>query len=278
MTFEAITTRAMDVPDQKVHNRVPLVTWGFWVVKLLAVTVGETFADLLAADLGLGLTNTAYLMSAVLIVMLFLQFDQRRYIPWTYWVTVVLVSIVGTLITDKLVDDFGVALSTTTMIFGLGLAATFAAWYTVERSLSIHTIFTFRREAFYWMTILMTFALGTSAGDQAAEALGFGYFNTSVMYGAVIAVITFAHFKFGLNGILAFWLAYILTRPAGASLGDWLSQPVDATGLGLGTVGTSLIFLTAIGATIIYMTVTKDGEEKINDLQGYDRFHGRDEG
>jgi uncharacterized membrane-anchored protein len=243
------------------HNRVPIPTWDFWIVKLLAVTVGETFADLIAADMGLGLTNTTILMGAILAGLLVMQFAQRRYIPVWYWLTVVFVSIEGTLITDKLVDDMGVTLGTTTVVFGMALAATFAVWYMVEKTLSIHNVTNFRREAFYWLAILLTFALGTSAGDQAAEAMGMGYLPAALMYAAVIAVVTACYYVFKLNAIFAFWAAYIITRPAGASLGDWLSQPADATGLGLGTTLTSVIFLVLIGLTIYYMTLTKDGDE-----------------
>lgn len=150
-------------------------------------------------------------------------------------------------------------------MFAGALAATFAIWYAVEKTLSIHSIYTFRREAFYWLAIVFTFALGTSAGDQLAEGLGAGYLLSGIMYGFVIAVIAGLFYTGKMNSILAFWLAYIVTRPMGASFGDFLSQPVANGGLGLGTIITSLIFFAAIGATVMYMTRSKDGLERVRE-------------
>src|SRR5882724_10728057 len=215
-------------------NKVPAVTVEFWLIKLLAVTVGETAADYMNLDLGLGLSNTSWLLTAVLIAALMLQFAQRKYVPWIYWVAVVLISVVGTLVTDNLVDNFGVSLEATTVAFSLALAVTFAVWYAVERTLSIHTIHTTRREAFYWLAILFTFALGTAAGDLTAEGFGLGYFSTGLIFAAIIGVIAGAYFFGVIDSVLAFWLAYILTRPVGASLGDLFSQPPRYGGLGSG--------------------------------------------
>ncbi len=241
-------------------NRVPRVTVDFWLIKLVAVTTGETAADYLAVNMGFGLTATSIFMSAVLIAALVVQFSQRRYVPWSYWLAVVLISVVGTLVTDNLVDNFGVALETTTIVFTVLLVVTFALWYLSEKTLSIHLIFTFRREAFYWLAILFTFALGTAAGDLVAEAIGFGYLTTAIIFGAVIAVVTAGYYLMNVNAILAFWLAYIFTRPLGASFGDLLSQPLEYGGLGLGTIVTSLIFLAMIIATVIYMTLRYEPE------------------
>ena len=246
---------------EKVYNRVPKVTTDFWIVKLLAVTVGETAADLLSVDLGLGLSATSAIMTGFLIAILIIQFSQRRYVPAIYWLAVVAVSVVGTLLTDKLVDDFGVSLEIATIAFSIALAATFYAWYSVEKTLSIHTIYTLRREAFYWLAILLTFAVGTAAGDLVAESLGLGYFPAMLLYFGVIAVIAGSYYLFGMNSVLAFWLAYIFTRPLGASLGDYLAQPVDDTGLGFGTITTSAIFLGLIVVFITYMMLSRDGEE-----------------
>ena len=173
----------------------------------------------------------------------------------------VLISIVGTLVTDNLVDNFGVPLWTTTIIFTVALAATFAVWYNSEKTLSIHSIFTNSREAFYWLAILFTFALGTAAGDLVAEYFGLGYMATGVLFGMVIASLSFGYFVLGLDAILAFWLVYILTRPLGASFGDFLSQPKEYGGLALGTIITSVIFLSAIAAIVAYMSFTHEGEE-----------------
>ena len=246
------------------YNRVPSVTVDFWLIKLMAVTVGETAADYLSVHLGLGLPATSLIMSGFLVAALMLQFAQRRYVPLPYWLAVVLISVVGTLISDNLADNLGVPLATTSIIFATALTVTFVVWYICERTLSIHTIYTTRREAFYWLVILFTFALGTSAGDLAAEGLGLGYFQAGLAYSAVIAVIAVAYYGFRLNGILAFWLAYILTRPMGASFGDYFAQPHANGGLGLGTTITSLGFLGCIAAIVIYMSVTKEGLEGAN--------------
>lgn len=244
-------------------NRVPKVTVDFWFIKLMAVTMGETAADYLAKNMGLGLTGTALLMSAVLGVALFFQFAQKKYIPSFYWTAVVLISIVGTLITDCLLDVFGVPLITTTIIFTVILAATFAIWYAAEKTLSIHSIFTTRREIYYWLAILFTFSLGTAAGDMVAERFSLGYLATGLLFAAIVGSFAIGYYVLKLNGILMFWLAYIFTRPLGASFGDLLSQPKDYGGLGLGTVITSVIFLTAIIAIVTYMSLTHEGEEKL---------------
>lgn len=238
-------------------NKVPEVTVYFWLIKILCTTVGETAADLLSDTAGLGLGLTTIIVGVLLIGALYVQFRSTRYVPLTYWVTVVLISIVGTLITDYLVEKQNVALLTTTILFAIGLAATFAVWYASERTLSIHSIVTVRREAFYWLAILFTFALGTSAGDYIAEQLNLGYWKSALMFGGVIALIAIAFFQFNLNAVGAFWGAYILTRPLGASIGDYLSQPRDEGGLGLGTTVTSIVFLAAILALVLYLTVTR---------------------
>lgn len=241
-------------------NRVPQVTASFWLIKLLAVTVGETAADYLAINLGYGLTATTWAMTAVLAVVLVLQFAQKRYVPWAYWLAVVMVSIVGTLITDSMVDTWDIALVTSTTFFATILALTFIGWQATEHTLSIHTIYTTRREAFYWLAILFTFSLGTAAGDLVSEQLDTGYLLAGLLFAAIVAAIGVAYFAGRLNGVLAFWLAYILTRPVGASFGDLLSQPTEYGGLGLGTTGTSLIFLGAIAATVLYMTISGAGK------------------
>jgi uncharacterized membrane-anchored protein len=238
-------------------NKVPEVTLYFWVIKILATTVGETAADFLNTNLSFGLTNTTYVMSAILAAVLVAQFRLRLYVPSVYWLAVVLISVVGTLITDNLVDNFGVALSTTSIAFGAALAVTFAVWYAYEKTLSIHTIVTSRREAFYWLAVLFTFALGTAAGDLVAEKLNAGFLNSALMFAGAIALVYFAHVKFKLNAILAFWIAYILTRPLGASIGDYLSQPTADGGLGLGTTVTSVIFLATILSVVVFLSITK---------------------
>jgi uncharacterized membrane-anchored protein len=238
-------------------NKVPEVTMYFWVIKILATTVGETAADFLNTNLHFGLTGTSLVMGSLLLVVLVFQFRSRKYEPGIYWLAVVLISVVGTLITDNLTDNFGVPLPTSTIAFAIALAVTFAVWFANERTLSIHTIVTTRREGFYWLAILFTFALGTAAGDLAAEHLNLGYFLSAVMFAAVIAAVAVAHLRFKVNAVLAFWIAYILTRPLGASLGDFLSQAPADGGLGLGTTGTSALFLAAILSLVAYLSITR---------------------
>lgn len=243
------------------YNRVPRPTPDFWLVKLMAVTMGETAADYLNVQLGLGLSATSLLMSVVLVAALVWQFSRKRYSPAPYWLAVVLISVVGTLITDNLVDNFHVPLIVTTVVFAAALVATFVAWFRVEGTLSIHTIYTGRREAFYWLAILLTFALGTAAGDLVAEQFALGYLATGILFGLIIVSLSIGYFALGLDEILAFWLVYILTRPLGASFGDLLSQPTQYGGMGLGTIVTSAIFLAAIVSIVIYMSVKKEGTE-----------------
>jgi uncharacterized membrane-anchored protein len=238
-------------------SKVPEVTLYFWIIKILATTIGETAADFLNTNLHLGLTGTTFVMGGLLIVALFFQFRLRRYVPSVYWLAVVLISVVGTLITDNLTDNFGVSLWTTTILFAIALMATFIAWYSSERTLSIHSIFTTKREAFYWLTVLFTFALGTAAGDLVAEGLDIGYWKSALMFAGLIGLVTLAHFYAKLNVIVAFWVAYILTRPLGASIGDFLSQDRDAGGLALGTLTTSGIFLIAILSVVAFLSVTR---------------------
>jgi uncharacterized membrane-anchored protein len=247
-------------------NKVPEVTAIFWIIKILSTTVGETGADYLAVHVGLGSTVTAAIMVCFLALALILQLRAWRYIPWIYWLTVVLVSVVGTQITDLLTDKLEVSLYVSTVVFACALAATFAIWYRIERTLSIRTIVTVRRELFYWGAILVTFALGTAAGDLATEALGLGFQLGVMVFGGLIALIAFA-WHLGANPVLSFWLAYILTRPLGASLGDLLSQSRNYGGVGLGTIYTSIAFLTVIVALVTWVTFEGDQTSKANPVR-----------
>lgn len=238
-------------------NRVPDVTPAFWLIKLTAVTMGETAADFLAVNLGLGLGTTTLLMTAVLVVAILWQFGQRAYVPVSYWLSVVLISVVGTLITDNMTDALHIPLITSTIGFAVALGLTFAIWWLLERTLSIHAVFSLRREVFYWLAILFTFALGTAVGDLISETFGVGFAATGVLFGLIIASLAFGYFAFGLDGIWTFWLCYIFTRPLGASFGDLLAQPAEYGGLGLGTIVTSLVFLAIIAATVGVMTIKR---------------------
>jgi uncharacterized membrane-anchored protein len=250
-----INPKATTVPQML--NKVPEVSLVFWLIKIMSTTVGETGADYLAVHVGLGTTVTGAIMACLLAVALVVQLRKCHYVPWIYWLTVVLVSVVGTQITDALTDKLDVSLYASTAAFAVALAVTFAVWFAVERTLSIHTIVTTRREGFYWTAILFTFALGTAAGDLATEALGLGFNLGVIVFGAMIAVIAVAYY-FGANAVLTFWLAYILTRPLGASLGDLLSQSRTYGGLGWGTIYTSLVFLSAIVALVVWTTLSRE--------------------
>jgi uncharacterized membrane-anchored protein len=243
-------------------NKVPQVTIWFWVIKVLSTTVGETVADFLSG-LGLGLQGTTVVMSVALVAALAWQFRTRAYVPAVYWLTVVLVSVVGTLVTDNLTDALGVPLELSTAVFAVALAATFAVWYRAERTLSIHSIVTVRREAFYWLAVLVTFALGTAVGDLVDERLGVGYWPTALVVALLLAAVTAGHLVLGANAVLTFWIAYVLTRPLGASLGDGLAQPHADGGLELGTTWTSVLFLAAILAVVTSLSVTRYDQDRV---------------
>jgi uncharacterized membrane-anchored protein len=252
------TTQTAASIGRRMFNKVPEVTLFFWLIKIMCTTVGETAADYLNTNLGFGLTNTTYIAGALLIVLLAAQFRLRRYVPTVYWALVVVISVFGTLITDNLSDHYNVPLTTTTPIFAGILAVVFAIWWGVERTLSIHSIVTRRRETFYWLAILFTFALGTAAGDLVAEKADLGYAVSIAIFAGAIAIVAIAHYAFKVNAVLSFWLAYILTRPLGASIGDEMSQHDHKYGgLNLGTTGTSYIFLSCILLLVVYLSVTK---------------------
>jgi len=243
---------------RKMLNKVPEVTLFFWIIKIMCTTVGETAADYLNVNLGFGLTNTTYITGALLAVLLATQFSLKRYVPGVYWSVVVVISVFGTLITDNMTDAYSVPLATSTAVFTVILAAVFGIWYAFERTLSIHSIVTTRREAFYWLAILFTFALGTAAGDLVAEQFTVGYAISIALFAGAIAVVAFGHYVVKLDPVLTFWLAYILTRPLGASIGDEMSQSSHKFGgLGLGTTGTSYVFLGCIFALVAFLTYTK---------------------
>ena len=249
-SFEAVKTGRM------LLSKVPEVTVWFWVIKILCTTVGESFADWINMTLGVGLIPTALIFTVVLAAVLGWQLSLNRYVPFVYWLTVVVLSVTGTLYTDILTDNLGVPLALSTTVFAAILALVFGVWYARERTLSIHSIVTRPRESFYWLAVLVTFALGTAAGDWILELTGWGP-GTSVLLPAALIVAIVIGWRLGANAVLSFWLAYILTRPLGANLGDWLGLPQDQQGLGLGVALTSVIFLTAILATVLYLTRTR---------------------
>jgi uncharacterized membrane-anchored protein len=243
-------------PVQARLSKVPEITIWFWVIKILCTTVGESFADYINTALGVGLVATAVIFIVVTAVVLAVQIRLRRYRPGAYWLTVVEMSITGTLCTDLLTDQAGVPLWISSAVFSAVLAVVFTIWFTRERTLSIHSIVTVPREAFYWLAVLVTFALGTALGDWTLELTGWGP-GLSVLLPLVLIGTVTALWRFGANPVLAFWIAYILTRPLGANIGDWLGLTPGEGGLGLGTFTTSIIFLAPILATVVYLTISK---------------------
>ena len=237
-------------------SKVPEITIWFWVIKILCTTVGESFADFINVALGVGLVATAVIFAVVTAVVLAVQMSLRRYHPGAYWLTVVVMSITGTLCTDLLTDQAGVPLWVSASVFSAMLAVVFTIWFIKERTLSIHSIVTKPREAFYWLAVLVTFALGTALGDWTLELTGWGP-GISILLPLVLIGIVTALWRFGANPVLAFWIAYILTRPLGANIGDWLGLTADEGGLGLGTLMTSIIFLAAILGTVVYLSISK---------------------
>ncbi len=237
--------------------KVPEITAYFWIIKVLSTTVGETFADFLSTTLGFGLNGTSVVMFIVLMIALVVQFKTKKYTPAAYWFTVVLTSITGTLITDNLTDNLGISLIASSIVFSIFLTIAFVLWQRSEKTLSIHSIDTPRREGFYWATILLTFALGTATGDLVAERLALGYGWSFWLFVVIISLVALVmHYKI-IGTVLAFWAVYVLTRPLGASIGDFLSQDKKAGGLSWGTTTTSLVFLSVILLAVIFLTLTK---------------------
>ena len=237
-------------------SKVPEITIWFWIIKILCTTVGESFADYINMALGVGLVATAIIFTVVTVIVLAVQLRLTRYRPAAYWLTVVVLSITGTLYTDILTDQAGVPLAVSSAVFAVALAVVFGIWFARERTLSIHSIVTRPREAFYWVAVLVTFALGTALGDWTLELTGWGP-GLSILLPLVLIGIVTALWRYGANPVLTFWIAYILTRPLGANIGDWLGLTPAEGGIGLGTFTTSLIFVAAILATVIYLTVSK---------------------
>src|SRR5947209_3087101 len=251
-----MTTTATATGVRRMLNKVPEVTVYFWIIKVLCTTVGESFADYVNETLGFGLTRTTLAFSAALAVALVAQFRLRRYVPAVYWLTVVLISVVGTLLTDELTDGRHVPLWISTTVFAVALAAVFAVWYAREHTLSIHSIVTTPRESFYWLTVLVTFALGTAAGDWTLELTGWGPGPSVLLPAGLIAAI-FVAWRLGAGPVLCFWLAFILTRPLAVNIGDSLRSSHADGGQGLGTLWTSILFLAAILVTVVHLSITK---------------------
>jgi len=247
--------------------RVPEITIWFWIIKALSTALGESTSDYLvhAIDpvvaVGIGFVG--------FVAALALQLSRRRYIAWAYWLAVVMVGIFGTMAADVLHVGFHVPYVASALLYAVVLAAVFVTWQRTEGTLSVHTIDTTRRELFYWAAVVSTFALGTAVGDLTAITLGLGYFGSAILYAAVIGGIAVARARFGLNAIVAFWAAYVVTRPLGASVADWLAKAPSAGGLGFGGGPVSLVLASAIAVLVAYLSVTRI------DVQPVDRLDPR---
>lgn len=237
---------------QRFLRKVPEITIIFWIVKLLTTAIGESTSDFLVFKINPYVAVS--LGGAGFVIALWLQFSIRRYVPWVYWLTVTMVAIFGTMAADVLHIQFGVPYVISTICFALALAVVFIAWQKSEKTLSIHSINTRRREVFYWAAVLATFALGTAAGDMTAVTLGWGYFSSGLLFTGLIAIPALGYWRFGMNEIFAFWFAYILTRPLGASFADWAGKSRGVGGLGLGDGPVSFTLAVLIIGFVVYMT------------------------
>jgi uncharacterized membrane-anchored protein len=234
--------------------KVPEITVSFWIVKLLSTAMGEATSDFLVFQIN---PYVAVVLGCLgLVGALLLQLLVRRYIPWVYWLAVVMVAVFGTMAADVAHVVLGIPYVVSTAGFAAALACIFIIWHRSEKTLSIHSISRGRRECFYWATVMATFALGTAAGDLTAATLGLGYFASIVLFGVLFALPGLAYWLFGLNEIMAFWFAYIVTRPLGASIADWLGKPYLG-GLGLGDARISLVLTILIIVLVGYLTVTR---------------------
>jgi len=245
-------------------SKVPEVTAFFWIVKALTTAMGESTSDFLVHTL---VPEIAVVLGGIaLVIALYIQFGKDRYVPWAYWLAVAMVGVFGTMAADVLHVGLGVPYIVSTVFYAIVLAVVFRVWFVSEGTLSIHSITTPRRELFYWAAVLATFALGTAAGDLTAVTFGLGYFGSILLFAAIIAIPALGYFRFGMNSILAFWFAYVVTRPVGASVADWLAVSSARGGLALGTGPVSLVLAAAIAGFVSYLA--KTGKDTPPDQDG----------
>jgi uncharacterized membrane-anchored protein len=248
-------------------SKVPEITAYFWIVKALTTGMGESTSDFLVHHL---VPEIAVVLGAIAFaVALYIQFSKDRYVPWAYWLAVAMVGVFGTMAADVLHVGLGVPYIASTIFYAIVLAVVFRAWYTSEGTLSIHSIRTPRREMFYWAAVLATFALGTAAGDLTAVTFGLGYFASGLLFAAVIAIPALGYWRFGMNSVLAFWFAYVVTRPLGASFADWLAVSPERGGLALGTGPVSFVLAAMIAGFVAYLSATgKDTPAEVRAADG----------
>lgn len=238
-----------------IARKVPEITIYFWIIKVLTTAMGESTSDYLVHQIN---PIIAVVLGGIgLIIALTLQFLVHRYVAWIYWLAVIMVAIFGTMAADVLHIGLGIPYLVSTGLFSVALAVIFIIWYMREKTLSIHSINTPRREMFYWATVMTTFALGTAAGDMTATTMGLGYFSSGVMFAILFAVPALAYRLFDLNEVFTFWFAYILTRPFGASFADWIGRSQSLSGLGVGQGPVSLVLTILIIIFVGYLTVTR---------------------
>jgi uncharacterized membrane-anchored protein len=236
------------------YSKVPEVTAFFWIVKALTTGMGESTSDFLVHGL---VPEVAVVLGAIgFAIAIFLQFSSDRYVPWRYWLAVAMVGVFGTMCADVLHVGLGVPYIASTIFYAIVLAVVFRTWYLSEGTLSIHSITSERRELFYWAAVLATFALGTAAGDLTAVTFGLGYFASGLLFAAIIAIPAIGYWRLGMSSILAFWFAYVVTRPLGASFADWLGVSSARGGLAIGTGLVSFVLAAMIAAFVAYLSAT----------------------
>ena len=241
---------------------MPEITAYFWIVKALTTGMGESTSDFLVHHL---VPEIAVVLGGItFVVALYIQFSKDRYVPWAYWLAVAMVGVFGTMAADVLHVGLGVPYAVSALLYGVVLAATFALWQRVEHTLSVHSIDTLRRELFYWAAVVATFALGTAVGDLTALTFGWGYFASVCVFAVLILVPAIGYRYGGWSPVFAFWFAYVLTRPLGASIADWFGKPKSAGGLGVGAGTMSVLLTLLIACLVAYLAVTRKDVQPVS--------------
>ncbi len=243
-------------------RKVPEITVIFWIIKLLTTAMGESTSDYMVHSFN---PIVAVILGSIgFAIAIAIQFWARKYVAWIYWLAVTMVAVFGTMAADVVHIVLGIPYFVSTLFFALALTVIFIIWYRVEKTLSIHSITTPRRELFYWLTVITTFALGTAAGDMTAVTFNLGYLNSGVLFGILFFIPLIAYKFFNFNEVFSFWASYIVTRPLGASFADWFGRTASLGGIGFGTGKTSIILNLLIVLLVFYLTFTKRDIKKVN--------------